>query len=113
MARAIPTLASAQAFVGKPRELANFVYGGRMGNQLNGTDDDDGWNSRGGGLIQHTGKAEYDLLLYRIGVTPEQIHGGEPVPMARAFCDYWGRVKANGFAIAAISQACARPSTVG
>jgi len=95
--RRFPTLASAQAFVGKPRELANFVYGGRMGNQLNGTDDDDGWNSRGGGLIQHTGRAEYDLLLYRLGVTSEQIHGGEPVPMARAFCDYWGRAKANSY----------------
>jgi len=92
-----PTLESAQPYVGKPVDLANFVYGARMGNQLNGTNDNDGWDCRGGGLIQHTGRAEYDLLLYRLGVTSEQIHGGEPVPMARAFCDYWGRAKANSY----------------
>jgi putative chitinase len=92
-----PTVASTLPYVGKPRELANYVYGSRMGNQVNGTDDNDGWDHRGGGLIQHTGAAEYQALFDRLGVTSEQIHGGDPVPMARALCDYWGRVQANGY----------------
>ncbi|WP_179504341.1 MULTISPECIES: peptidoglycan-binding protein [unclassified Sphingomonas] len=92
-----PTVESTLPYLGKPRALANYVYGSRMGNQANGTTDDDGWDHRGGGLIQHTGAAEYKLLADRLGVTSAQIHGGDPVPMARALCDYWGRVKANGY----------------
>lgn len=89
-----PTVESTRPYLGNPKALANYVYGSRMGNRP-GTDD--GWDHRGGGLIQHTGAAEYQTLFDRLGVTSDQIHGGEPVPMARALCDYWGRVKANGY----------------
>ncbi|NKJ40825.1 hypothetical protein [Novosphingobium sp. SG720] len=74
--------------------LANKVYYDRMGNRA-GTND--GWDTRGGGLIQHTGKAEYDALFVRLGVTAAQIHGGDPVAMVRACCDYWDRVGANAY----------------
>lgn len=95
------TLAQAMPYAWDPTDpdredvaLANAVYGGRMGNRA-GTND--GWDTRGGGLIQHTGKAEFDTLLARLGVTPEQIHGGDPVAMVRACCDYWDRVGANAY----------------
>lgn len=43
----------------KPQEIANFVYNGRMGNRL-GTDD--GWNYRGRGATQTTGRESYEKL---------------------------------------------------
>jgi putative chitinase len=50
-----PTLASALPFAMRPRELADKVYNGRLGN----TGPDDGWLFRGGGWIQLTGKANF------------------------------------------------------
>lgn len=95
--RRFPTLQSALPYAWDPSDpdrediaLANLVYGGRMGNQTNGTDDDDGWETRGGGMLQHTGLGEYTLLRERLGATPEQVHT-DPVVMARAACDYWTR----------------------
>lgn len=63
-----PTRPEAQAYVGQPVALANMVYGSRMGNQKNGTADDDGWRYRGGGLIQLTGKDSYAAAGSAIGV---------------------------------------------
>lgn len=39
--------------------LFNTVYGSRMGNEKNGTDDNDGFDYRGGGIFQLTGKDNY------------------------------------------------------
>lgn len=50
------TVASAGPFVKNPRALANKVYNGRMGNA---TGTDDGFNYRGRGLLQITGKESY------------------------------------------------------
>lgn len=52
----------ANDFVAQP-DFFNLVYGARMGNQLNGTNDNDGWDYRGGGLLQLTGKANYQAFL--------------------------------------------------
>ncbi|MCW3108441.1 MAG: glycoside hydrolase family 19 protein [Segetibacter sp.] len=47
------TLEEAQPFARNPQALANKVYNGRMGNAA---DSDDGWNFRGSGFMQMTGK---------------------------------------------------------
>lgn len=51
-----PTLESTVGYVFNGKNLANKVYGDRMGNRK-GTDD--GWNFRGGGFIGLTGREVY------------------------------------------------------
>lgn len=58
-------LASAALYIRNPRKLANKVYNGRMGNQV-GTDD--GWNFRGRGGVQTTGREGYERLSKRTGL---------------------------------------------
>ena len=42
------------------KAIANLIYGGQFGcTQLGNTDPDDGWNYRGSGLIQITGKYNF------------------------------------------------------
>jgi putative chitinase len=50
-----PTRPEAVRFARKPRELANSVYGGRMGNHGG----NDGWDFRGGGVCQITGRGMF------------------------------------------------------
>ena len=51
-----PSRPAAVQYAGKPKALANEVYGGRLGNRR-GTDD--GWDYRGGGIDQLTGRDNY------------------------------------------------------
>ncbi len=60
-----PTIASAQPYVHNPQALANKVYNGRMGNAI-GTDD--GWNYRGRGASQTTGREGYQRLAKATGL---------------------------------------------
>jgi putative chitinase len=60
-----PTMASAQPFAGNPRALANKVYNGRMGNAAGS---DDGWNFRGRGASQTTGREGYARLAKATGL---------------------------------------------
>jgi putative chitinase len=60
-----PTMASAQPYAGNPRALANKVYNGRMGNAAGS---DDGWNFRGRGASQTTGREGYARLAKATGL---------------------------------------------
>lgn len=51
------TAAQAQPFIRNPKELAIKVYGGRMGNGISPSTD--GWDYRGGGMLQTTGREGY------------------------------------------------------
>jgi putative chitinase len=60
-----PTVASAQPYANNPRALANKVYNGRMGNK---TGSDDGWNFRGRGGSQTTGREGYERVAKQTGL---------------------------------------------
>jgi putative chitinase len=60
-----PTVASARPYARNPRALANKVYNGRMGNAVGS---DDGWNFRGRGAAQTTGRQGYARLSTATGL---------------------------------------------
>jgi putative chitinase len=60
-----PTMAMAAPYAGNPRALANKVYNGRMGNAIGS---DDGWNFRGRGASQTTGREGYARLAKATGL---------------------------------------------
>lgn len=88
-----PTLKSAAPFVGHPQELANDVYGGRMGNAP--APSMDGWNYRGGGLLQATGKDEYLEVGY--ADNPDVLRK-DPVAAFKSAVDLWHKQNLNQYA---------------
>ena len=60
------TPAQALLYQHNPRQIADHAYGGRMGNAP--PPSDDGWNFRGQGLSQVTGKDGYASLAHRTGL---------------------------------------------
>lgn len=60
------TPAEAQAAVGNPKEIASRAYGGRMGNAPYPSDD--GYRFRGMGMLQLTGRGNYEATNNRLGI---------------------------------------------
>ena len=56
----------AKKYAKNPQALANFIYGNRLGNS--GQDTDDGYTYRGRGLNQLTGKGSYKTMGEKLGV---------------------------------------------
>ena len=56
----------AVAYARQPRKIANRIYGGRMGNR--GEDSDDGWRFRGSGWVQLTGHDNFYHFSKAMGV---------------------------------------------
>lgn len=87
--RRFPTEASAMPFARQPERLANFVYADRLGN--GNYQSGDGFKYRGGGVIQTTGKANYEQTGKALGIdlvaAPQKIE--EHAVAARAGAWFW------------------------
>ncbi|WP_374440659.1 glycoside hydrolase family 19 protein [Epilithonimonas sp.] len=89
---------TATQYARKPEAIANRVYANRMdnGDEKSG----DGWRYRGGGFLQHTGKAEYKILKARTGIdyvtNPELINNEADALIAAI--DYWNRLGLSNYA---------------
>ncbi|RVI63899.1 protease [Sinorhizobium meliloti] len=62
--------AKAREIAGKPRDIANWVYGNRLGNR--GRKTLDGWNYRGSGFIQLTGLTNFRVRGDELGLPLEK-----------------------------------------
>lgn len=60
-----PSTASAEPYAHNPQKLANKVYNGRMGNRIGSND---GWNFRGRGGSQTTGREGYERVKKQTGL---------------------------------------------
>ncbi|MEN4918893.1 glycoside hydrolase family 19 protein [Achromobacter spanius] len=64
--RRFPDEAAAMPYVNNPQKLANMVYANRMGN--GDAQSDDGYRFRGRGIIQLTGRSNYESAGEALGV---------------------------------------------
>lgn len=112
-----PTVESALPYAWDPSDpdredvaLANLVYGSRMGNEVNGTSDDDGWNFRGRGLIQLTGRSNYTNFARHVGLTLEKTITFVETPegACEAAAWFWDVNKLNALADVADIRGCTR-----
>lgn len=112
--KSVPTLEQAQRLVRNAQALANRVYANRLGN--GDEQSGDGWNFRGRGLFQLTGRGNYT----RAGVDLGRPYVAEPYLVARPLDAcltagwYWHTHKLNeladGWNVAAITRAINGPA---
>jgi putative chitinase len=82
-----PTLEIAQKYDRDPEKLANFVYGGRMGNVNPG----DGYKYRGRGYIQLTGREAYSAIgkIAGLDLEGDPDLASKPENAVRIACAFW------------------------
>lgn len=82
----------------KPQQIANAVYGGRMGNGDEASGD--GWKYRGRGLIQITGRDNYSRIGSAIGIDLiiSPVLAEELETAIRTACGYWSLNGLNQYA---------------
>lgn len=86
-----PPNAQASMLARNPMAIANAVYGGRMGN----TGPNDGWDHRGAGLIQLTGKNNQSACAKHFGIPIEEIGDWLRTPEGAARSAGWFWKQAN------------------
>lgn len=93
------TDAIANEYARKPEKIANRVYANRMGNGDEASGD--GWKYRGRGLIQLTGKCNYDACGKAIGLdllgNPDLLTESAEASVLAA-CWFWNKNGLNQFA---------------
>lgn len=86
------TPADARPFLRNPEALANWVYGGRMGNTRPG----DGWRNRGSGLVMITGAKNLRAVQDATGIPvydhPELLRQATPECLRAAIAWWEGHV---------------------
>ncbi|MBB2688994.1 UNVERIFIED_ORG: putative chitinase [Rhizobium esperanzae] len=87
--KSVKTIEKANELIRHPRETANYVYGNKLGNC--GRDTEDGWNYRGSGLIQTTGRINFRRSAHASNIpfesNPELAR--QPVEGLHAALAYW------------------------
>lgn len=93
-----PTMDVADSYARKPQQIANKVYANRMGN--GNETSNDGWNFRGRGLIQLTGKDNYQSFGNDTGqdfiASPELLE--QPKWALNSACWFWKNRGINKYA---------------
>lgn len=89
---------TAKEYARKPEKIANRVYASRMGNGNEASGD--GWKYRGRGILQNTGKANYQTLSAKMGIdlvnNPELLQ--LPTNAVAAAVLFWDEKKLNTLA---------------
>lgn len=98
----VTSLQQAATLCGRPQALANVVYANRLGNGDSASND--GWNYRGRGLIQLTGRANYkvagDALAANYVTAPNLV--ALPTHAAMTAGWFWASVHGNDLADAGL-----------
>jgi putative chitinase len=84
-----PNLTAAQPYAGNPQALASFVYANRMGN--GSPESGDGWNFRGRGYIQITGRDAYAAIgdIAQLDLTRDPGLATAPAHALAVACAFW------------------------
>jgi putative chitinase len=93
-----PDMDTANEYAKQPEKIANRVYGNRMGN--GDEESGDGWKYHGRGLIQLTGKNNYDACGEAIGkdLDEDADYLATPEGAARSAAWFWHKNNLNHFA---------------